>query len=229
MVLGTFYSGLASNFPSKDTWKDFDSLFNLNKSEMCAAGDSDSDVGAIYNAIKQNAALVETRVILAIIMQESSANVGVITTGNHDAGLMQAEGSPGFPGQHSLSQVRLRIRHWDGGLLIPLQDQITAMVKAGTEHFKANLEQLDNQDTASTIYRALRLYNSGSLDDSNLSNGLGATESYVSDVANRLQGHKDTERKELSLNRHHEIIVREVVLVLAIELLEVIQTLAGLY
>jgi hypothetical protein len=68
------------------------------------------------------------------------------------------------------------------------QDQITSMVLAGTNHYKANLEQLDNQDTASTIYRAFRLYNSGSLDDNNLSNGLGATDSYVSDIANRLQG-----------------------------------------
>lgn len=68
------------------------------------------------------------------------------------------------------------------------------MIKAGTLHFKANLEQLDNQDTASTIYRALRLYNSGSLDDSNLSNGLGATNSYVSDVANRLQGQTNSGR-----------------------------------
>ena len=71
------------------------------------------------------------------------------------------------------------------------------MVTAGTQHYKGNLEQLDNQDTASTIYRALRLYNSGSLDDSNLSNGLGATDSYVSDIANRLQGVRDGERREL--------------------------------
>jgi hypothetical protein len=62
------------------------------------------------------------------------------------------------------------------------------MVVAGTKHFKGNLEQLDNQDTASTIYRALRLYNSGSIDEGNLSDGKGATASYVSDIANRLQG-----------------------------------------
>ena len=110
MGLGVPYGGPASKFPSKDTWKDFDTLFNLNKTEMFASGDSDSDVGAIYNAIHANAGLVESRVILAIIMQESSGNVGVITTGNDDAGLMQAQGSPGFPGQHNLSQVPLRDR-----------------------------------------------------------------------------------------------------------------------
>jgi hypothetical protein len=62
------------------------------------------------------------------------------------------------------------------------------MVMAGTKHFKANLEQVGDQDTASTIYRALRLYNSGSINESNLSDGKGATPSYVSDIANRLQG-----------------------------------------
>jgi hypothetical protein len=76
-----------------------------------------------------------------------------------------------------------------GSLLIfHLQDQIASMVMAGTKHYKGNLEQLDNRDTASTIYRALRLYNSGFIDESNLSDGKGATDSYVSDIANRLQG-----------------------------------------
>lgn len=62
------------------------------------------------------------------------------------------------------------------------------MVQAGTKHFKGNLQQVGNQDTASDIYRALRLYNSGSINESNLSDGKGATPSYVSDIANRLQG-----------------------------------------
>lgn len=62
------------------------------------------------------------------------------------------------------------------------------MVKAGTKHFKANVEQAGNKDDASTIYRALRIYNSGSVDEGNLSDGKGATPEYVSDIANRLQG-----------------------------------------
>ena len=62
------------------------------------------------------------------------------------------------------------------------------MVNAGTNHYKGNLEQLGNADDAPTIYRALRLYNSGALNDNNLSDGLKATDSYVSDIANRLQG-----------------------------------------
>ena len=62
------------------------------------------------------------------------------------------------------------------------------MVRAGTRHFKRNMQQLDNKDTASTVYRALRLYNSGSINEADLSDGKGATPGYVSDIANRLQG-----------------------------------------
>jgi hypothetical protein len=62
------------------------------------------------------------------------------------------------------------------------------MVNAGTKHFKENLKQFGNADTAATIYQALRCYNSGSCDSSNLSNGMGATSSYVSVIATRLPG-----------------------------------------
>ncbi|KAI4201433.1 MAG: hypothetical protein LQ350_003271 [Teloschistes chrysophthalmus] len=170
------YSGPASNFPAKSTWKDFNTLFNINKPTMLQTGDSSEDVGRIFNAIVDAAKIgVEERVILCIIMQESRGNVGVNGPRNQDGnvtgGLMQAVESPGFPGQHNLSQA-----------------QISSMVQAGTKHYKGNLQQLDNADTASTIYRALRLYNSGSIDESNLSDGKGATPEYVSDIANRLQG-----------------------------------------
>ncbi|MCJ1236286.1 hypothetical protein MMC14_004265 [Varicellaria rhodocarpa] len=172
----THYSGPASSFPGKETWKDFNTIFNANKAEMLQTGDSGEDVGRIYNAVLDAAKLgVEERVIFCIIMQESTGNVGVGTTTDPDShptgGLMQAEESPAFPGQHNLSQA-----------------QINSMVQAGTKHFKGNLQQLDDQDTASTIYRALRLYNSGSIDEGNLSDGKGATPNYVSDIANRLQG-----------------------------------------
>lgn len=106
----TWYSGPASSFPGKETWKDFDTLFNINKPQMLQTGDSGEDVGRIYNAILEAAKIgVEERVILCIIMQESTGNVGVSTPndndGNPTGGLMQAEESPAFPGQHNLSQV----------------------------------------------------------------------------------------------------------------------------
>jgi hypothetical protein len=40
-------------------------------------------------------------------------------------------------------------------------------------NFEGNLQQLDNADTVTTIYHALRLYNSGSIIEGNLSDGKG--------------------------------------------------------
>ncbi|KAK9413778.1 putative Transglycosylase SLT domain-containing protein [Seiridium unicorne] len=172
----TSYSGPSSSFPPQSQWKSFEEIFNVNKQEMLATGDTGEDVGRIWNAVLECTKIgVEERVIFAIIMQESTGNVGVRTTTNADghgtAGLMQCDGSPGFPGKHGLSQ-----------------DQITSMVRAGTNHFKANLKEFGNADNADTIYKALRAYNSGSVNPDNLSDGRGATPSYVSDVANRLLG-----------------------------------------
>ncbi|RQM04910.1 hypothetical protein DH86_00002704 [Scytalidium sp. 3C] len=169
--------GPASSFPPMSTWKDFTTIFNLNKPEMLQTGDTGEDVGRIWNAVLDAAKNigVEERVIFCIIMQESTGNVGVGTTTDNDTkatgGLMQCEESPAFPGKHGLSQ-----------------EQISSMVNAGTKHYKANLEQVGNADTAECIYKALRLYNSGSMNENNLSDAKGATASYVSDIANRLQG-----------------------------------------
>lgn len=172
----THFSGPSSKFPPMTHWKSFEQIFNANKPEMFATGNSGEDIGRIWNAVVECAKIgVEERVIFCIIMQESTGNVGVQTTTNADghftAGLMQCDGSPGFPGQHKLSQT-----------------QITSMVRAGTNHFKANLKEFGDTDTADCIYRALRAYNSGSVNPNDLSDGRGATPSYVSDVANRLLG-----------------------------------------
>ncbi|KAL8718655.1 MAG: hypothetical protein Q9181_008172, partial [Wetmoreana brouardii] len=72
-----YYSGPASAFPSKSTWKDFITLFNINKPVIQQTGDTGEDIGRIYNAIVDAAKIgVEERVILCIIMQESRGNVG---------------------------------------------------------------------------------------------------------------------------------------------------------
>jgi hypothetical protein len=64
-----------------------------------------------------------------------------------------------------------------------MQADTTGMICFGTGHFKGNLNS-----QANNVFRALREYNSGSVTQNNLSDGRGATNSYVSDVANRLQG-----------------------------------------
>jgi len=106
----TSYSGPASSFPPMSSWADFTTIFNNNKTEMFQTGDTNNDVGYIWNAVEAAAKLgVEERVIFCIIMQESTGNVGVGTTvdpGNTaTGGLMQCEESPAYPGRHGLSQV----------------------------------------------------------------------------------------------------------------------------
>jgi soluble lytic murein transglycosylase-like protein len=65
---------------------------------MSRTGNTGEDIGRIWNAVLQASKQigVEERVIFAIIMQESSGNVGVGTTTNMDghgtAGLMQCDG-----------------------------------------------------------------------------------------------------------------------------------------
>jgi hypothetical protein len=66
------------------------------------------------------------------------------------------------------------------------------MVTAGTSHFKGNLQQLGNGDDAATIYSALRLYNSGVLDANNLSDGEGATASYLFSRSNGCLLHRNS-------------------------------------
>jgi hypothetical protein len=64
------------------------------------------------------------------------------------------------------------------------------MVNGGTQHIKANLEDFGDLDSPSSIYPALREYNSGSVDQGDLSdasNGFGVP-CYVSDIARRFLG-----------------------------------------
>ena len=65
------------------------------------------------------------------------------------------------------------------------------MVCGGTRHYKENLKHWGDKWSGESIYPALREYNSGSVNPNDLSDGRGATASYVNDVAHRLQGWVD--------------------------------------
>ena len=106
----TPYSGPASNFPRKSEWKSFQEIFMINEAIILGTGDTMQDMERIWGALIGGASGgIDNRVIFAIILQESTGNVGVQTTvdpaGRSTAGLMQCEGCPGFPGQHNLPQV----------------------------------------------------------------------------------------------------------------------------
>lgn len=78
---------------------------------MTAAGSTEGDVSNIGKAAESVASSqgIDPRVILALIIQESTGYVGVATTTNVDGqgtgGLMQTSGCQGYPGQNGLTEV----------------------------------------------------------------------------------------------------------------------------
>ncbi|RYP20231.1 hypothetical protein DL765_002905 [Monosporascus sp. GIB2] len=175
-----WYSGPWYNFPSMGTWRSFDELYNIHSPYMAMTGSTWGDIEKIRTSCLNIGAQygVDPRIILAMIMQESHGYVGVRTTysweGIPTAGLMQCWGCQGYPGRVNLSQ-----------------QEIDNMVRGGVEHYKGNLRNWGDAMTESCVYPAMREYNSGNVNPNDLSDGRGATPSYVSDVAQRLQGWAD--------------------------------------
>ncbi|KAK8097601.1 uncharacterized protein PG998_013087 [Apiospora kogelbergensis] len=175
------YSGTWDKFPAKKTWKSFDALWKLNTKAMKAKGDTDSDLTNIKKALQSVGKKygIEDRVLLAMMMQESHGDVGAITTYSQPdnfptGGLFQCWKCPGFYGKHGLTL-----------------DQITSMVEGGAKHFKENLSHWGNTMEPKSVYPALRMYNSGNVNEKDLSSAPNATPAYVSDIAQRLGGWTD--------------------------------------
>ncbi|CAG8974084.1 hypothetical protein HYALB_00011883 [Hymenoscyphus albidus] len=152
--------------------------------------DSGPEVGAIYNAIQQVAqeTKVDHRFILATIIQESGGCVRVPTTNNgvRNPGLMQCHNGDGTCHSDITGQVQF-----------PCPDGvITQMVREGTAGTRNGdgLAQVINQAVSTggwgsrAFYIAARLYNSGSVNQGNMNDPVGATPCYVMDIANRLTG-----------------------------------------
>ena len=170
------YSGPASNFPDPNQWQKWSLMWARNEKVMLI-NDTPEYVQYIEQAIETVAkeSNVDRRVILCTIMQESQGNVHVPTTISPDGtvrnpGLMQTHNGVEFDASNAKGSILQMVR--DGVEGTKFGDGLTQL-----------LARYDNN-----IYEALRGYNSGSVDKSNLSNGLGATNSYVSDIANRLTG-----------------------------------------
>lgn len=167
------YSGPASNFPPPEQWASYDALWEQN-SRLMKFNSSDSEVALIKSAIEKVAtsSRVDVRVILCIIVQESGGNVRVRTTNNgvRNPGLMQSHNGVEFDPND-------------------VAGSILQMVRDGTEGTKYGdgLKQLHAK--YGNYYEAFRGYNSGSVDQKDLNNPVGATASYVRDAANRLMGH----------------------------------------
>jgi glucan 1,3-beta-glucosidase len=179
----TCYYGGWENFPASSQWIEYDAMWNYTIAAMqqgcgnlgISPEDTDEQIGEIWNAIQQVAenSLVDHRFILATIMQESIGCVYVGTSTDQDGdpnpGLIQSAGGISYDSSDS-------------------QGSITQMVVDGTQgtSFGDGLVQAINM--FGNIYEAARYYNSGEVDESDLNNGEGATNSYVNDIACRMTG-----------------------------------------
>lgn len=192
----TMYYGDGSSgagWPDISVWPSYDELWNANYPLMQSScgwngwgqDNSAEEIAGINTAIAQVSGEtgIDNRFVLAIIMQESKGCVRAPTTDNGviNPGLMQSHNGAGSC----------------AGISPCPQDEILEMVRDGTAG-TANgdgLQQTFATASAATgdygsraYYAAARIYNSGSVDYSNLNNGFTSTACYAADVANRLTG-----------------------------------------
>ncbi|PNP51908.1 hypothetical protein THARTR1_07499 [Trichoderma harzianum] len=184
-----------AGWPAQSAWASFDNLWNANVNAIngaCqnngwgVANNSPTETSQIQAAILSISASsgVDSRYVLATIMQESKGCVRVPTTQGFWAnpGLMQDAN-----GTHTC---------WIGpnnGINPCPNNQIVGMIQDGTTGTASGsgLQQLLSSlrtTGAQQVYQAARLYNSGSIPSNGDLSGPGATPSYSSDIANRLLG-----------------------------------------
>ncbi|KAI0388471.1 putative muramidase [Xylariaceae sp. FL0594] len=183
----------SAGWPDKSAWGSFDQLWNANlplMQQSCGwngwgADNSATEISGIHQAIQDVSGQtgVDARFILAVVMQESKGCVRVPTTNNGvvNPGLMQSHnGSGSCWGVNPCPYSSIRQMIADG----------TAGTSSGAG-LQGTLSQTSSHygsANAAAHYAAARLYNSGSVDYSNLNNGFTSTACYADDVSNRLTG-----------------------------------------
>ncbi|GAB1736034.1 hypothetical protein NU219Hw_g6088t1 [Hortaea werneckii] len=198
---------VGAGWPEMSEWVDFDYMFAANRANMqasCAAwnvpNDSDEEIADLKTAILDLASStgVDARFILAIVMQESTGCVRVITTqySHFNPGLMQSHNGTGSCNTN-MAAVGLPGVETEGSVQTPCPySEIHQMIEDGTAGTSSGdgLQQILAAQTNSDVsrfYRAARVYNGGSVDPSgDLGRGC-CTLCYASDVANRLTGWVD--------------------------------------
>ena len=193
----------AQGWPTEDDWVSFDHMFTANEPNMrvaCQAwgvpDNSDAEIATMREQIQSigDATGVDPRFILAIIMQESTGCVRVITTAysHNNPGLMQSFNGTGSCNANA-APLGLPGVAGDGQVQTPCPDsEIRQQILDGTNGtvwgpgLVQDLAEQGNTDS-SRWYRAARLYNGGSIVEGDLSLPC-CTASYASDVANRMMG-----------------------------------------
>ncbi|KAI7204175.1 hypothetical protein KC316_g4459 [Hortaea werneckii] len=198
---------VGAGWPEMSEWVDFDYMFTANRANMqasCAVwnvpNDSDEEIADLKTAILDLASStgVDARFILAIVMQESTGCVRVITTqySHFNPGLMQSHNGTGSCNTN-MAAIGLPGVESEGSVQTPCPySEIHQMIEDGTAGTSSGdgLQQILAAQTTTDVsrfYRAARTYNGGSVDPSgDLGRGC-CTLCYASDVANRLTGWVD--------------------------------------
>ncbi|TAQ84073.1 hypothetical protein B7494_g7603 [Chlorociboria aeruginascens] len=204
-VRDTIYQGDGSvhaGWPAINKWLPFDQLWRQNKNSMyksCVlngwgANNSPEELKnlrkAIFQAVDEDGfspleANHRRSFYLAVVLQESGGCVPTTNNGVRNPGLMQDHNGRGTCNENKIIREPCP------------KHTINLMIQEGTQGtpFGDGLEQLIAKargmgaPDAQAYYMAARLYSSGSIPaDQNLSGGIGSTDSYASDIANRLTG-----------------------------------------
>ncbi|KAF5871350.1 putative exo-beta glucanase protein [Botrytis fragariae] len=192
----TVYSGdgdTSVGWPTESDWiSSFDTMFDNQNSVLKASctqfgvdNNSDDEISDLKSAISEVAETtgIDSRFILAIVMQESNGCVRAPTTvySISNPGLMQSHEGSGSCNSGSSVQNPCP------------KSEMVQMITDGTAGTSSGdgLAQCLKESAATDVskyYKAARIYNSGSIDSSgNLGDGV-ATHCYATDVANRLTG-----------------------------------------
>ncbi|KID82902.1 hypothetical protein MGU_09826 [Metarhizium guizhouense ARSEF 977] len=181
----------ADGWPTESKWPSFEALWTINLPFIKTGcnwqkfqPNSEEETAELKSAIQSvgQSGGVDPRFILAIVMQESNGCVRVGSTDNGHAnpGLMQSHMGP-----HSCFNKPTCSK-----------DEIEGMIKDGTlgtpsgDGLKQVLVQAGPGE--GQFYRAARIYNSGRVAAGGaLQLGIGATNCYSTDIANRLSGWND--------------------------------------
>ncbi|CAD6445116.1 0517b6fe-5561-4156-8e87-25458961090c [Sclerotinia trifoliorum] len=192
----TVYSGNGDanvGWPTQSEWiSSYDDMFDMQNSVLKAsctqfgeANNSDDEISDLKSAISEVASTtgIDSRFILAIVMQESNGCVRAPTTvySISNPGLMQShEGSGSCNSGSSVQNPCPKSE------MVQMVTDGTAGTSSG-DGLKQCLAETGVTDV-SMYYKAARIYNSGSIaSGGNLGNGV-ATHCYATDVANRLTG-----------------------------------------
>lgn len=180
-------------WPTQDEWCSFDDLWSSN---MALIGGSCGWNGwGADNSLEETAALresieelsdqsgIDRRFIFSIILQESKGCVRAPTTNNgvENPGLMQShagEASCATNNPCPASVIRQMVA--DGVAGTSTGDGLEQTVESASSHL--------GPPDSRAYYAAARLYNSGSVDYTDLNNGFSSTACYVVDIVNRLKG-----------------------------------------